>query len=371
MKIKDITTPNFLLNLDVLEKNIKNYQYLAELNGISLFPMLKTHKSSEITKLQIDMGACGVLVGTLDEAEKVIITSGVKKIMLAYPVVGKNNLKRVIQLNKKCELFVAFDNVLQGEELSSMLDENDSINYQIIINSGLNRFGVKPFEALSLYNSLAKFKNLKIKGISTHSGHVYGISSKNEISNIANEEITSMKKTKELFDKNKIQLDFIASGTTPTFKEVLTSNIITVLRPGNYVFYDAIQVGLGVAKEEDCALTVLTTIISNPQKNIYIIDCGSKCLGLDQGAHGNSLIKGFGIVKGYPQLEIISLSEEVGKIKVKDNCNLKIGDRIEIIPNHSCSSANMTSNLLGYRSETIEKIISVDMRGNSKKWNLN
>ncbi|MGL5581814.1 MAG: alanine racemase, partial [Cetobacterium sp.] len=145
--ISSLTTPSFLVNLDALENNIKKYQNLADENLVELFPMLKTHKSSEITKMQIEAGAKGVLVGTLDEAESVVKKSGVTKVMLAYPVIGDSNLNRIIALSAQCELFVAFDNEIPAIELSKKLGKN-TINYQIIINSGLNRFGVSPEESV-------------------------------------------------------------------------------------------------------------------------------------------------------------------------------------------------------------------------------
>ena len=363
--ISTLTTPSFLVNLDALENNIKRYQILADENFVKLFPMLKTHKSSEITKMQIEAGATGVLVGTLDEAEAVIEKSGVTKVMLAYPVIGDKNLDRVIALSQQCELFVAFDNEIPAIELSKKLNKA-TVNYQIIINSGLNRFGVSPEESVNLYNTLKRYPNLIFKGISTHTGQVYGFS-KDYIDEITKQEISTMTLAKNLLTKNGANVEFVATGTTPTFTNAIKSDEITVSRPGNYVFFDAIQIALGVAEEKDCALTVLATVISHPSEDLFILDCGSKCLGLDQGAHGNSLTKGFGVVKNHPELTIIGLSEEVAKIKKEGPTTLKIGDKIEIIPNHSCSAANMTSYLIGHRGGTIEKIIEVDIRGNSKK----
>ncbi|WP_432205248.1 alanine racemase (plasmid) [Cetobacterium somerae] len=363
--ILSLTTPSFLVNLDALENNIKKYQNLAIENSVELFPMLKTHKSSEITKMQIDAGAKGVLVGTIDEAEAVVQKSGVTKVMLAYPVIGDSNLDRIIALNEKCELFVAFDNEIPAKALSEKLT-NSTINYQIIINSGLNRFGVSPENSVTLFNSLNKYPNLIFKGISTHTGQVYGFS-KNEVKEITQKEIDVMTLAKNLLTKNGASVEFVATGTTPTFENAIKSSEITISRPGNYVFFDAIQVALGAAKENDCALTVLATVVSHPSEDLFILDCGSKCLGLDQGAHGNSLTKGFGIIKNHPELTIISLSEEVAKVKVDENTTLKIGDKIEIIPNHSCSAANMTNYLIGHRFGNIERIIEVDIRGNSRK----
>ncbi|MGL5426414.1 MAG: alanine racemase [Cetobacterium sp.] len=367
--IFELTTPSFLVNLDVLEDNITKYQKLGDENSVELYPMLKTHKSSLITKMQIDAGAKGVLVGTLDEAEMVVLKSGVQKVMLAYPVIGESNLNRVIELNKKCELYVAFDNEIQAKVLSEKL-ENNSIKFQIIINSGLNRFGVSPEKSATLYKTLQKYKNLEFKGISTHTGQVYAFS-KDEVGNICNKEVESMSLAKKLLTEAHADVQFVATGTTPTFENAIKSDIINISRPGNYVFFDAIQVALGAAEEKDCSLTVLATVISAPTDDMFIIDCGSKCLGLDQGAHGNSLTKGFGIVKGHPELTIVGLSEEVGKIKKEGSTTLQIGDKIEIIPNHSCSAANMTSYLIGHRDGLIETIIDVDIRSNSRKIDLN
>ena len=367
--ISSLTTPSFLVNLDALENNIEKYQNLADENLVELFPMLKTHKSSEITKMQIEAGAKGVLVGTLDEAEAVVKKSGVTKVMLAYPVIGDSNLDRIITLSTQCELFVAFDNEIPAIELSKKLGTN-TINYQIIINSGLNRFGVSPEESVNLYNSLQKYPNLVFKGISTHTGQVYGFS-KDHVNEITEKEINIMTLAKNLLVENGAIVEFVATGTTPTFENAIKSKEITVSRPGNYVFFDAIQVALGAAEEKDCALTVLATVVSHPSEDLFILDCGSKCLGLDQGAHGNSLTKGFGIVKNHPELTVIGLSEEVAKVKKEGPTTLKIGDKIEIIPNHSCSAANMTNNLIGHRAGTIEKIIEVDIRGNSRKISLN
>ncbi|MBQ7815884.1 MAG: amino-acid racemase, partial [Oscillospiraceae bacterium] len=95
-------------------------------------------------------------------------------------------------------------------------------------------------------------------------------------------------------------------------------------------------------------------------------DAGAKCLGLDQGAHGNSAVAGHGSVIGHPELLVVSLSEEVGKIQVTGETDVKIGDRIMIIPNHSCSSANLTDYyILTDENENVEQVIKVDIRGNS------
>ncbi|UUV17523.1 alanine racemase [Fusobacteria bacterium ZRK30] len=366
MNIDNLTTPCFLLNLDILEGNIQKFQRLADETKTQLWPMLKTHKSTEITRMQIEAGATGVLTGTIDEAEAVVEKSGVKKVMLAYPVLGEANIKRIVQLKNKAEVYIALDGKEGAREISEALGSN-KINYLLILDSGLGRFGVKADKVVSAVKIIDSYKNLKFSGICTHTGQVYGVSGEKEVGSIIEMELNSTEMAVENLKKSDYECDIVATGTTPTFSETIKSPYITASRPGNYVFCDAIQVALGAATVEECSLTVMSTIVSHPTEDLFILDCGSKCLGLDKGAHGSSLIEGFGTVKGHPELIITGLSEEVAKVKICGETNLKIGSKIEIIPNHSCSAANMTSYMVGYRGKEIERLIEVDIRGNSKK----
>ena len=161
----------------------------------------------------------------------------------------------------------------------------------------------------------------------------------------------------------------MTSGSTPTFAPVVERGAINVSHPGNYTFLDNIQMALGVAKEEDCALRILATVISNPHEGFYLFDAGAKCMGLDQGAHGNTAITGYGYIVGHPELTIVGLSEEVAKVKADKGLpsDLKVGDQVEIIPNHSCSSANNTSWYTCVRGDEVVDALEVDYRGNSRK----
>lgn len=370
MKIHELQTPSFLLDLDVLEVNLKKIQQLCNKNNKELWPMTKTHKSTYIAKLQSEYGAKGFLVGTIDEAEA-FVNTGLDNICLAYPIVSKANIRRVIDLAKKAKIIVSFD----GEDGARVFNdelkkENLTMEYLIIIDCGLNRLGVSPSDSANLAKKISSYSNLKLIGISTHPGQVYAVSSGKKISEVSKQESESLKIARDNLISNSFDISIVATGSTPTFFDVVTDTNINVLRPGNYPFYDNIQLSLNVCEENECSLTVLGTIISRPKDDLFIVDVGSKCLGLDKGAHASTLINGFGKVKDHDGLEIIGLSEEVGKIRIGSNTDLKIGDKIQIIPNHSCSCANMTDYIIGFRNDTVEKIIDVDVRGNSVKPNL-
>ena len=367
MKLNQLSTPNFILNLDVLEKNLKVVQELCNKHSKQLWPMTKTHKSTKLAQVQIEYGAKGLLVGTIDEAEA-FVDKGIENITFPYPIANIANIKRAIELTKKARIILSFDNMesakIWNEELSK---ENITLEYFILINSGLNRLGVKPEAVVNLAKELAQFEKLKLIGISTHPGHVYGVTSAEEVAPISKQEIDVMCEAKRLLVEDGFKIELVATGSTPTFFDVVANEVFDILRPGNYPFYDNIQLSLEICKEEECSLTALGTIISRPNKDLFIVDVGSKCLGLDKGAHGSALITGFGKVKDHDNLNIIGLSEEVGKIQIVGETDLKVGDKIEIIPNHSCSCANMTSYVIGYRGDEVVEVIDIDVRGNSKK----
>lgn len=367
MKIDELQTPAILINLDSVEHNLKKYDTLAKQNGKQIWPMVKTHKSTELAKMQKEFGCTGFLCGNLDEAEA-LVNMGMDNIMYAYPVATDVSIDRVIKLAKSCDNFYVR---LDGAEAAELLNKAAAgagivIKYTLIIDSGLHRFGVAPDKVVDLANSLKKFEHLQFCGISSHPGHVYGACSHDDLAGYVKDETQSIADAADALRKAGFTLKIISSGSTPTFEGAITDANINIYHPGNYIFNDTIQLSTQTATEDECALYVLASVISHPAENLFICDAGTKCFGLDQGAHGNTSIKGYGTVKGHPELTVYGLSEEVGKLHVEGPAtNLKVGDKICIIPNHSCSSANLTSYLIGVRGDEVDHPIKVDVRGNS------
>ena len=369
MKKYDLATPAILLDINTLEDNINAYQAHCNTYGKELWPMIKTHKSSAIAKMQMEAGASGFLCGTLDECE-MVYELGAKHIMYAYPAANPVNIQRIVKMATGTDFIIRLDTVEAAEILNAAAAEAGAvISYTIIVDMDFHRFGIPVEEVVPFAQALAPLQNLRFRGISTHPGQVYGRTDYEGVKEIAKLEMDTLKAAADALAEAGFPCELITSGSTPTFKEVVAKGSTTVTHPGNYTFFDKIQMALGVAEEKDCALRILATVISNPREGVYLFDAGAKCLGLDQGAHGNSGIQGFGHVVGHPELTIVGLSEEVAKVTVKDGAStsLKVGDKVEIIPNHSCSSANNTTWFTCVRGDEVVDSMEVDYRGNSQK----
>ena len=203
--------------------------------------MIKTHKSMEIVEMQINEGATGVLCGTLDEAEA-CCEKGIKKIMYAYPVASEENIKRIIEISKKTDFIIRLDSLEAAIKINKMAEvENVVVSYSIIVDSGLHRFGLSLKNLLNFTEELKKLKNLKLRGISSHPGHVYSSICEEDIHKYVLDECETLKQAKDILEKEGYHLEYITSGSTPTFIEAVKDLNINVYHPGNYVFLDSIQ----------------------------------------------------------------------------------------------------------------------------------
>jgi len=286
--------------------------------------------------------------------------------MYAYPVAGAPSIARAVELSKRCEFYLRLDNAEGAESLNLAAEKADTvINYTVIIDCGFHRFGLPPELAAPFVTVLQRFRNLRFCGISTHPGQIYALGSSELLPQVCAEERSALRTAYEQLTAAGHRPEIVSSGSTPTLEGSIADPLINMYHPGNYVLNDVIQTTIGTAKLKDCALTVYATVISHPSERLYIVDAGAKCLGLDKGAHGTNVLAGFGAVKGHPDIDVVGLSEEVGKLHANGPTEIGVGSRVEIIPNHACSAANCASYLFGCRGNSLERKIAVDMRGNS------
>ncbi len=367
MTIHEIETPAVLLDLDVMEANLRRFAEEAERHGKQLWPMVKTHKSLELAAAQAKAGASGFLCGTLDEVEA-LAAAGYQNLMYAYPAATPISVGRVLRAAEKCRLILRIDAAEQARVLNRAAKAaGQRLSYTIIVDAGLHRFGIPPREAGVFARELAAFDSLDFLGVSTHPGHVYGASSAEELPRYCAEERAAVSRALFSLREAGFAPAILSSGSTPTFLGTVADENLTIYHPGNYIFNDVIQLSTDTASPDQCALSVLASVISHPREDLFLCDAGAKCLGLDLGAHGNSSIRGHGLVVGHPELTVAGLSEEVGKLHVNGPSSLKLGDTVRIIPNHACSAANLTSYYVGVRGEEVDHLIPVELRGNATK----
>jgi D-serine deaminase-like pyridoxal phosphate-dependent protein len=363
VSINEIDTPALLIDLDRVDKNLQRMQQKADRYGVTLRPHIKTHKIPELALKQVQLGACGIAASKVSEAE-VMARAGIGDIFIANQVVAFQKLKRLLALSRKINIAVGLDSIAGARRLSETFSAaGATVEYMVEINSGLNRCGVSPGqETIELVKAVATLSSIKFKGIFTHAGQVYGKTSLAEVKEVSQIESQTMSEIAEDLQELGYPAHAVSVGTTPTMKVWEGWSGINEIRPGNYIFNDAIQIALQVAQPEDCALTVLATVVSRPASDRAVIDAGSKVLAMDKGGHGVQTAKGHGMVVGR-KLVIERLSEEHGIMAVDPAESLAMGDCIRIIPNHACPVVNLFDSAYGIRNGTVETVLKIAARG--------
>lgn len=363
MNKQELDTPVAIIDLDIMERNISEMSEMARSSNIQLRPHIKTHKVPEIASIQIKAGAKGITCAKLGEAEVMVNSIDIDDVFIANLVVGSQKIERLLKLSEKAKVIVGVDSDDVAQPISDYaIKRGLKIPVFIKIDVGLHRLGVpygKP--ALELAQKIDKMKGLKLEGIYTHEGHAYGVTDNSQIKVIALEAGDMMVQTAEMIKKAGIEINTISVGSTPTVRTSLTIKGITEVRPGAYVFNDYFEMRLGIASENDCAFTILSTVISVPSEERAIIDAGTKSYTSDKAqAFGV-----YGLIKGMPDVKLVRAYEEHGVLNIPKG-RLKVGDRIEVIPNHVCPAVNLYDELVALRKDEVETIWRVSARGKLK-----
>ncbi|MDK2823211.1 MAG: hypothetical protein PWQ67_1478 [Clostridia bacterium] len=363
----ELDTPVLLIEKEIMQKNLRDMQVKANKSGVNLRPHTKTHRTPAIAKMQVEAGAKGITVAKVGEAE-VMAEAGLKDIFIANEIYGKQKMERLKEVAKKVRVSIGVDNKEQVMALSEVFtDAGFPIEVLIEVEIGEKRSGLVPGEELV---ELAKFitntPNVKFKGIFSHEGHTYGASSPEECVQLFKKSQEDTLYAAELIRKAGIELEVISMGATPSLMlgEILPG--ITEIRPGTYILMDAAQ-GHAINDYSRCAITVLATVVSKPTPERVVLDTGVKALTAFTRNKGICFTPGFGIVKGFEDLRLDKLYDEHGLINNREASEkLKIGDKVEIIPNHVCPTCNLYDKIYLIKDDMVIDELPILCRGKSQ-----
>jgi len=357
--IHDLSTPAVVIDQDALERNVARMAEAARSHGIGLRPHTKTHKTVEIARLQTKAGAVGLTVAKTSEAE-VFAEAGFEDLFVAYPVVGADKGRRLLALADRLRLSVGVDSLEGAATLAGVFHAaGKTLDVLLKIDIGLHRVGVPPASAPALAQRLADFPGLRLRGLFTHGGQAYGADDGEGILAVAHDEGRTMAELANTIRALGLAVETVSVGSTPTARGSMGVPGVTECRPGNYVFHDFSQLNLGVCGPEDCALTVVATVVSVPDATRAVVDAGSKTLSSDPlrpRAGGHGLVLG-------TKSRLARLSEEHGVISVEPGDVFRVGDRIRILPNHACVVSNLHDRLRVIHGDEVVSSFSVAARG--------
>jgi D-serine deaminase-like pyridoxal phosphate-dependent protein len=357
--VNDLPTPAVLVDVDVLERNVARMAERARAAGVRLRPHAKTHKLLEVGRLQLAAGACGLALAKTSEAE-VFAAAGFDDIFVAYPVVGEDKGRRLLALADRIRLAVGVDSVEGARTLAAVFAAaGRKLDVRLKVDTGLHRVGVLPERAPEVARAIADLPGLRLVGVFTHAGHAYGEPGPDGVAAVGHHEGGTLAAVAGALRREGLEIQEVSVGSTPTARHAMTVAGVTECRPGNYVYHDASQVSLGTCALEDCAMTVLATVVSAPAPDRAVLDAGSKTVSTDPL---RPRAEGFGWVLGR-RARLSRLSEEHGVLAVEEGERFRVGERVRVLPNHACVVSNLHDRVVAVRGESVVAEWRVAARG--------
>jgi D-serine deaminase-like pyridoxal phosphate-dependent protein len=347
MRIDELETPVLTADLGAIERNIAGMQGYCDEHGIALRPHIKTHKLPQIARMQVDAGARGLTCQKLGEAE-VFADADFDDILLTFPLVGRAKAERLADLARRVRMGVVGDSAAVAEGLSAVLaDAGAEVGFLVECDTGFGRTGVQtPVEAAELAALVERLDGLRFAGLMTYPS--------------VPESAPRLRAAREAVERAGLEVETVSGGGTPTARRTHELGEVTELRVGTYVYGDRACIANGSVRLEDCALRVVATIVSRPTRGRAILDAGSKTLTSD-GAIGAT---GFGFLVEHPEAEVYNLNEEHGYVDVSACARPpEIGERVTIVPNHACVTANMHDAVVVHRDGEIVETLPTAARG--------
>ena len=359
-RVDDIDTPAILIDLDIMERNLARVAGYAREHSLRLRPHTKTHKIPALARRQIELGAAGITVAKVGEAE-VMLASETPDLLLAFPIVGTRKLDRLIEVARKTNVTVALDSLEAARDLSAAAQAAQvEIGVLAETDVGLGRVGVAPGDLRALIENIRKLPALRWEGIAFYPGQIKKLddSGEREIDKLG----ALIANTLCELDRAGLKPRIVSGGSTPTLFHSHRLYGLNEIRPGTYIFNDSNTVLSGACAWEDCAASILATVVSTAKPGQIIIDGGSKTFSSDRPSSGTEV--SFGRVVESPASVFARMNEEHGFIELRDSpCRFSVGDRVHIVPNHICVAMNLHELVYGVRNGAVEQTWRVEGRG--------
>lgn len=360
----ELETPAVVVDLDVMEANMAEFAEFAEQHDVALRSHVKTHKIPDIAHRQEALtGGDGILCQTLSEAE-VMAQNGIDDIYLSYMVVEESKLDRLVWLSERIDEFATtVDCPGNLDPLQAAAERHDvTVDAVLEVDVGLERTGAPLGEpAVAMAERIRDAENVAFAGIMGYEGHVNALADSPEAyDRLCTEAMDDLQETVELIEDAGIAVDDVKVGSTGTSRHSGKHPAVTEINPGMYPFNDANVVSwAGPIGPEDCSLTVLTTILSKPTDDRVVVDAGSKTMSFDVDRQP--------IPKGRDDVVYANASEEHGWIDASDAAEpIEVGDRLEFVVPHVCTTVNLHDTLIGTRNGRVEEVWNVQGRGKEK-----
>lgn len=325
-----LDTPALLVDLDKLDANLGAMAELAGRHGVRLLPHTKSHRCAEIARLQLGAGAAGLTCQTLDEVEAMTAVEP-SEVLVPVELIGARKLRRAAQLAARVPIATVIDSEAGAAALEAAAAA-EGVGFEVLIEvaSSYKRCGVVPAQAPKLAAYVGhECPHLRLTGVLIYEGHIYDVPEPDAVAAAARDTYELIGAVAQRLRGAGHPIARVSVGASAAAAVAAAHPAVTELRCGSYAFRDRTQVATAGGSLDQCALHVLTTVISTPAEDRIVLDAGSKTLSFAEIPDW----PGYGTIVGHPDAIVARLSDEHAMVDVPDSTVFGVGDLVRIVPN--------------------------------------
>lgn len=353
MTFKNIETPALFVEEADLKHNMETMRSILDGTSLRLRPHYKSHKCAAIARMQMDFGAIGMTCSKLCELED-LVDIGIEDVLVANQIVDQKKIARVAYLARDCRITVCVDNEENIRDLSeAAVLAGSTIHCLVEFDIGMERCGVtKREEVLKLAEYIKGLPNLEFDGLQAYAGHISHIVDADKRKEMTEANHRRLKSLISYLKKNGIEVKTVSGGSTGTAEIKAMAGLYTELQAGSYIFMDSTYAELGLPFRN--SLYILTTVVSC-RKGLTVVDAGVKTCGVDQGMPSFCFVDTGEIVASEEHFQLHKPSVEV-----------KVGDKLRMIPGHCCSTVNLYDKIYVMRDGRVVNRFNITARGSGR-----
>jgi D-serine deaminase-like pyridoxal phosphate-dependent protein len=350
MRIHEIDTPALLVDLDAMESNLHRMSAFFRDQPTKLRPHFKNHKVPLLAWKQLEAGAIGMTCATLREAE-ILVDHGVRSILIANEIAGESKIKWFADLSRHADVMVAVDDQRVVSDIACVArKQGKPLSVLVDINVGLNRCGVQPGESACRLAKSAVEKGLRFRGLMGYEGHLQVLPPSDERDQRVHAVAKSLVDSRILIEREDIPVEIVSTGGTGTYYVGGAFQGVTEIQAGSYLLMDTLYANRGSPFTR--TLTLLASVISQPEPHRAVIDCGMKELSAERG---------LSIVKDIQGVVLKALHAEHGLLEVQNpTARLEIGQKIELWVHYSDATVNLHHRMYGVRGGEVEDTFRIE-----------
>lgn len=349
--VADLDTPNLLVDLEVVDANLRHMLTEGHRRGVNVRVHFKSLKCTGLARYIARTSSGGFLAAKLNEAEA-LADAGIDDILLANQVVGPHKLRRAAALASRVNLTVCVDDADNARALSDAATvAATTIPVLIEVDIGMNRCGVAAGPpAVEFVRLLSTLPGLRFRGLQGYDGHLQMLPDIEERKAKSLDGVEKLVATRHLIEAAGFPVEVVTGGGTGTWAFVASVPGVTEIQPGSFVIMDAAY--HKVRPEFGCAMSIRAAVLSR-RPGQYVLDAGSKAISRDFGTPE---------IKGRPGDRVVRMNEEHTIVESADP-TIRVGDGVEVLPAHCCATMNLHRTCVAVRGGRVEAVWPIECSG--------